>query len=60
LNVFLSTFAREKKKTKIMKRIFEILKIVPLLFRLPFDISNGSKKRASVKLKKLMISARLL
>jgi hypothetical protein len=43
-----------------MKRIFEILKIVTLFFRLPFDISNGSKKRASVKLKKLMISARLL
>jgi hypothetical protein len=57
---FLSDFACENKKTKIVKRIFEILKIVALLFRLPFDISNESKKRASVKLKKLTISARLL
>ncbi|WP_262503042.1 hypothetical protein [Polaribacter glomeratus] len=43
-----------------MKRVFEILKIVALLLRLPLDISNGSKKSASVKIKKLMINARLL
>lgn len=43
-----------------MKRVLEILKIVQLLLKLPFDISKGSKKRASVKIKTLMISARLL
>jgi len=43
-----------------MKKAFKILKIVQLFLKLPFDISNGSKKRASLKIKKLMISANLL
>lgn len=43
-----------------MKKLFKILKIVQLFLRLPFDISNGSKKKASLKIKKMMISANLL
>ncbi|WP_262502088.1 hypothetical protein [Polaribacter vadi] len=43
-----------------MEKVLKILKIVHLFIKLPFDISNGYKKRASLKIKKLMISANLL
>lgn len=43
-----------------MNRIFKILKLIQLFLRLPFDISNGAKKRASIRIKTLMISAKLL
>ncbi len=43
-----------------MKKIFKILKIIQLFLKLPFEISNGSQKRASVRIKKMIISARLL
>ena len=43
-----------------MKRLVQITKIIQLFLKLPFDISNGSKRKASQRIKKLMISARLL
>jgi len=43
-----------------MKKVLQILKIIQLLIILPFSISNGSKKRAYNRIKKMMISANLL
>jgi len=43
-----------------MKKLLSILKVLQLLLVLPFSISNGSKKRAYRKIKKLMIQANLL
>jgi hypothetical protein len=43
-----------------MKRILQLLKIIQLFLFLPFEISNGSKKRAYMKIKKMMIAANLL
>tara|TARA_R110002049_G_scaffold616_2_gene3520 strand:- start:5180 stop:5311 length:132 start_codon:yes stop_codon:yes gene_type:complete len=43
-----------------MKRILQLLKIVQLFVLLPFEISKGSKKRAYMRIKKMMIAANLL
>ena len=43
-----------------MKKTLQILKIIQLFLRLPFDISNGSNRKTAIRIKKLMISARLL
>ncbi len=43
-----------------MKKLFQILKIIQLFIFLPFEISKGSKKRAYMRIKKMMISANLL
>jgi hypothetical protein len=43
-----------------MKKTLQILKIVQLSILLPFEISKGSKKRASKRIRKMMISANLL
>ncbi len=37
-----------------------MLKIIQLFIFLPFEISNGSKKRAYIRIKRMMISANLL
>lgn len=43
-----------------MKKILKVLKVVQLIIKFPFDIENGAKKSASVRLKKALISANLL
>lgn len=43
-----------------MKRILQLLKIVQLFIFLPYETSKGAKKRASIRIKKLMIAANLL
>jgi hypothetical protein len=43
-----------------MNITLHILKIILLFIILPFEISRGSKKRAYQKIKKIMISAKLL
>jgi hypothetical protein len=43
-----------------MKKLFLIIKIMMMFFCLPFEISNGSKKKALQKIKKTMISANLI
>ncbi|WP_459744174.1 hypothetical protein [Polaribacter sp. OB-PA-B3] len=43
-----------------MKRVFQLLKIVQLFILLPFEISKGSKRRAYMRIKKMMIAANLL
>jgi hypothetical protein len=43
-----------------MKRFFQLLKIVQLFIFLPFEISKGSKKRAYMRIKKMMIAANIL
>ncbi|WP_302850187.1 hypothetical protein [Polaribacter sp. Q13] len=43
-----------------MKKIAQLLKISYLIVLLPFEIVKGSKKRASVRIKKLMLAANLL
>jgi hypothetical protein len=54
-----------KKRKKIIcymkkKRILQLLKIFQLFIMLPHEISKGSKRRAYVRIKKLMIAANLL
>ncbi|WP_262712862.1 hypothetical protein [Polaribacter sp. IC073] len=43
-----------------MKRILQLLKIIQLFLFLPFEISRGSKRRAYLRIKKMMIAANLL
>ena len=43
-----------------MKKITQILELIWLFIKLPFEISNGQKKRAYQKIKTLMVSANLL
>ena len=43
-----------------MKKLQQILKIILLFIFLPFEISNGSKKRAYMKIKKIMAAENLL
>ncbi|WP_302849807.1 hypothetical protein [Polaribacter pectinis] len=43
-----------------MKRLLQLLKIVQLFILLPFEISKGSKKRAYMRIKKMMVAANLL
>lgn len=43
-----------------MKKILKVLEVIKLIIKFPFDIENGAKKSASVKLKKALISAKLL
>jgi hypothetical protein len=43
-----------------MKRALQILKIIQLFILLPFEISKGSKRRAYMRIKKMMIAANLL
>jgi hypothetical protein len=43
-----------------MYKLSQILKIIQLFILLPFEISRGSKKRAYIRIKKIMISANLL
>ena len=43
-----------------MNQFFKIIKIVLLFLLLPIDICRGSKKKAYMRIKKLMISANLL
>jgi hypothetical protein len=42
-----------------MSRLIQILKIIQLFIFLPFEISKGSKKRAYIKIKKMMVAANL-
>jgi hypothetical protein len=44
----------------MMNRLLQILKIIQLFILLPFDITKGSKKKAYIKIKKMMIAANLL
>ena len=48
------------KKKPYMKRILQLLKIVQLFIFLPHEISKGSKKRAYIRIKEMMIAANLL
>ena len=43
-----------------MRKLLQVGRIVALFIGLPFQISNGNKKRAYKKIKQLMISANLL
>ncbi|WP_430928009.1 hypothetical protein [Polaribacter marinivivus] len=43
-----------------MKRVLQVLKIILLFIFLPFEISKGSKRKAYVRIKKMMIAANLL
>jgi len=43
-----------------MKRVLQILKIILLFIFLPFEISKGTKRKAYVRIKKMMIAANLL
>lgn len=43
-----------------MKKTLQLLKIVQLFILLPFEISKGSKKRAYMRIKKMMVAANLL
>jgi hypothetical protein len=43
-----------------MKRLLQLLKILQLFVLLPFEISKGSKKRAYMRIKKMMVAANLL
>jgi hypothetical protein len=43
-----------------MKTTFQLLKILQLFILLPLEISKGSKKRAYLRIKKMMIAANLL
>ena len=43
-----------------MKKVLQLLKIVQLFILLPFEISKGSKKRAYMRIKKMMVAANLL
>jgi hypothetical protein len=43
-----------------MKIILQLLKITQLFIFLPFEISKGSKKRAYMRIKKMMIAANIL
>jgi hypothetical protein len=47
-------------KTPIMKKPVQIIKIILLFMLIPFELSKGSKKRAYVRIKKLMVAANLL
>jgi hypothetical protein len=49
------------KKKPQMKKNLQLLKIVQLFIFLPHEISNiGSKKRAYIRIKEMMIAANLL
>lgn len=43
-----------------MKKLLQLLKILQLFILLPFEISKGSKKRAYMRIKKMMVAANLL
>lgn len=43
-----------------MRKLLQIGQIMVLFVQLPFEISNGNKKRAYKKIKQLMVSANLL
>jgi hypothetical protein len=43
-----------------MKRVLQVLKIILLFIFLPFEISKGSKRKAYIRIKKMMIAANLL
>jgi len=43
-----------------VKKVLQVLKIVQLFIFLPHEISKGSKKRACMRIKEMMISANLL
>ncbi|WP_284041172.1 hypothetical protein [Polaribacter sp. Z022] len=43
-----------------MKKTLQLLKILQLFLLLPFEISKGSKKRAYMKIKKMLVAANLL
>ena len=43
-----------------MKKFLKIAKIIFLFIKLPIDSANGLNKHASLRIKKLMISANLL
>lgn len=43
-----------------MKKITQLLKIALLFVLIPFEISKGSKKRAYIRIKKMMIAANIL
>jgi len=43
-----------------MKKLQQILELIWLFIKLPFEISNGHKKHAYKEIKTLMVSANLL
>lgn len=46
-------------KLLIMKKTINLLKVIPLLIFLPFEISKGSKKRTFKKIKETIFSLNL-
>jgi hypothetical protein len=48
------------EKICLMKRILQLLKIIQLFIFLPFEISKGAKKRAYIRIKRMMITANIL
>jgi len=43
-----------------MRKTMQIIKIIQLFLMLPFQIANGSKKKAYVRIKKMLLAANLL
>ena len=43
-----------------VKKLVRVLKVFKLFVLLPYEISKGSKKRAYMRIKQSMISAKLL
>lgn len=43
-----------------MRKLLQILELLWLLILLPFQLSNGHKKRAYQKIKRVMMAANLL
>ena len=43
-----------------MKKVLQVLKVLQLIIQFPFDVEKGYKKAASVRLKKALITAKLL
>lgn len=50
----------KRKNQTTMRKLLQLLKILQLFILLPFEISKGSKKRAYMRIKKMMIAANLL
>jgi hypothetical protein len=43
-----------------MKKVLHVLQVLKLIIQFPFDVEKGSKKAASVRLKKALITAKFL
>lgn len=58
MNFFLLLITEKRKR--IMKKAITLLKIAPILVFIPFEISRASKRRAFMRIKKMMVAANLL